>query len=89
MKRVIIDGDPGIRKDAVISYDDTEAVTCFAVSRQGDWHGPDRVQLWCVVGTDDEYEAYQKREFIPHHLDVDRVAAEAVEVVARNNDLAV
>ena len=44
MKRLIIHGDPGIRKDAVIEYDGKEYV-CFGVSRQGDWHGPDRPQL--------------------------------------------
>jgi hypothetical protein len=89
MKRLIIDGDPGIRKEAVISYGDESDLTCFSVTRQGDWHGPERVQLWCVVGEPEEYEAFQKREFIPHHLDVDRVDAEAVDVVSLNNELAV
>jgi hypothetical protein len=89
MKRLIIDGDPGVRKDAVISYDDEESVHVYNVNRQGEWHGPDRVQLWCVVGSEDELSTFQQREYIPHHLEVDRVDAEAVEVLSEKNELAV
>jgi hypothetical protein len=87
MKRLIIDGDPGIRKDATIAYDDVESTHVFNVNRQGDWHGPERVQLWCVVGDEDELQTFQQRDYIPHHLDVDRVAAEAVDVLSEKNKL--
>jgi hypothetical protein len=88
MKRLIIHGDPGIRKDAVIEVDGEELV-CFAIARQGDWHGPDEVQLWCTVGTEDERETFQRRDFIPMHMDVMDVDAAAVEVLSAKSDLAV
>ena len=88
MKRLIIDGDPGIRKGAVVDYDG-EPVVCFSVTRNGDFHGPERVQLWCVVGEADEYEAFQKQEYIPHFLEVDAVEAESVEVIRAKGDPAV
>ena len=90
MKRVIISGDPGIRKGAVIDYGGDEGeVVCFAVTRNGEFYGPERVQLWCVVGEADEYEAFQKREFVPHFLEVESVDAEAVDVVRAKGDPAV
>lgn len=88
MRRLIIDGDPGVRMNGVIEYDGEELV-CFQVTRNGDYHGPDRVQLWCVVGTADERDAFEQREFIPHFLDVERVDAGAVDVLKRAGDLAV
>ena len=88
MKRLIIHGDPGIRKDAVIEYDGQEYV-CFGVSRQGEWHGPDRPQLWCTVGTEDEREDFEKRNFIPMRMDVEDVDAGAIDVVKPAGDLAV
>ena len=88
MRRLIVNGDPGIRKGAVIDYDG-EPVVCFQVTRNGDFHGPERVQLWCVVGAAEEYEAYQTRDFIPHFLEVDAVDAEAVEVIRAKGDPAV
>ena len=88
MKRLIIHGDPGIRKGAIVDYDGTELV-CFGINRNGEWHGPEEVQLWCTVGTEDEYEDYEKRNYMPHFLDVDRVDAEDVEVVRAKADLAV
>jgi hypothetical protein len=88
MRHLVINGDPGIRKDAVIDYDGEEVV-CFSVKRQGDWHGPDRVQLWCTVGTEDEREAYDRREYVPMFLEVDRVESEAVDVIRAKGDLAV
>jgi hypothetical protein len=88
MKRLIIDGNPGIRRDAVIEFDGQEYV-CFQVTRNGDWHGPDRPQLWCVVGDEDEREDYDKRNFVPHFLDVERADAGAVDVVKKAGDLAV
>jgi hypothetical protein len=80
MQKLIIHGDPGIRKGAVIEYDGSEFV-CFGINRQGDWHGPDRPQLWCTIGTEDERENYERRNYIPMHLDVETVDAEDVGVV--------
>jgi len=80
MRKLIVHGDPGIRKGAVLEYGG-EKLVCFGINRQGDWHGPDRPQLWCTVGTADEEEAYERREYIPMHLDVDAVDAEEIGVV--------
>jgi len=88
MKRLIVDGDPGFRVDAEIEVDGEDLVA-FQVTRNGDWHGPDRVQLWCVVGTEDEREAFDTRQFVPHFLDVERVDAAAVEVRSKGGDLIV
>jgi len=88
MQWLIILGDPGVRKDGVIEYDDREQVL-FSVTRNGDYHGPDRVQLWCLIGDAEEREDYEMRNFIPHFLDVDRVDAEDVTIVKRAGDLAV
>lgn len=88
MKRLIVFGDPGIRKDAIINYDDQEMV-CFSVTRNGDYHGPERVQLWCIIGTEDEREAFEKREYIPHFLEVEAIDAAELDVVKAKGDLAV
>lgn len=80
MKKLIVHGDPGFRKDATIDVDGEEYVV-FGVARQGEWHGPDRPQLWCTVGSEDERETYDRREYIPNHLDTEAVDAEAVTVV--------
>jgi hypothetical protein len=80
MQKLIIHGDPGIRKDAVIEYDGEEYV-CFGVARQGDWHGPERPQLWCTIGREDERETYERRDYIPMHLDTEDVDADAITVV--------
>ena len=80
MKRLIVMGDPGIRKGAVVEVDGEEQV-CFSVTRNGDWHGPDEVQLWCVVGTEDEREDFVQRNYIPHFLDVESVDADDLEIV--------
>jgi hypothetical protein len=80
MKKLIISGDPGIRKGARIRVDGEEYV-CFSISRQGEWHGPDRVQLWCTIGTEDERETFERREYIAMHLDTESVDAETVDVV--------
>jgi len=88
MKRLIIHGDPGIRKEAVIEHDGEELV-CFAINRQGDYHGPDRVQLWCTVGTEDERDTFATRDFIPMHMEVEAVDAETIEVIEAAGDLAV
>ncbi|WP_435345532.1 HAH_0734 family protein [Haloarchaeobius sp. HRN-SO-5] len=88
MKRLIINGDPGIRKDAIVDYEGEE-VRCFSVTRNGDWHGPDRVQLWCIVGDEDERDDFDRQNYIPHHLDVDRVDAEDVDVIQGKGKLSV
>lgn len=82
MKRLIISGDPGVRRNGIIEHDGEE-LTLFQINRNGDWHGPDEVQLWCVAGTEDERESYDKREYIPHFLDVDRLDAGEVTVIER------
>jgi hypothetical protein len=88
MKRLIINGNPDVRKGGIIEVDGEELV-CFGVSKQGEWHGPDRPQLWCTVGSEDETEAFERREFIPMHLDVETTDAESVEVRKRKGDLTV
>jgi hypothetical protein len=88
MKHLIIHGDPGIRKDAIINYDGEEQV-CFNIARQGEWHGPDRVQLWCTIGTEDERETFEKREYVPMHLDVETIDADALDVVKAKGELSV
>ncbi|WP_318566726.1 HAH_0734 family protein [Salinigranum marinum] len=82
MKKLIVRGDPGIRRDAVIEWDGEEQI-CFSIDRQGDYHGPDEVQLWCTIGTEDERETFEKREYVPHFLDVDSVDAEALTVIQK------
>ena len=85
MKNLIIHGDPGLRKDAVIEYDGEEYV-CFGISRQGEWHGPDEVQLWCTIGAPEEREAFERREFVSMRLDTDDIDAEDVTVVKAKGD---
>lgn len=86
MKRLIINGDPDIRKGAVIEVDGDEWV-CFSVTRNGDYHGPAEVQLSCVVGDEDEVEAFERRDYVPHFLDVTAVDADDVAVVSARGEL--
>ncbi|MWV40971.1 MULTISPECIES: HAH_0734 family protein [Natrialba] len=88
MKQLIIHGDPGIRSGAIIEYEGEEVV-CFGINRNGEWNGPEEVQLWCTVGEEDEYEEYERRNYIPHFLEVDHVDAEDVSVTRAKADLAV
>lgn len=88
MKRLIIQGDPGVRKEGIIEYDGSKKVL-FQVTRNGDWHGPDEPQLWCIIGDESEREDYQKQRYIPHFLDVETIDAEAVDIVKRAGDMAV
>lgn len=88
MKRLIIHGDPGIRKDGIIQYDGEE-YHLFSVTRNGDWYGPSRVQLWCTIGKEDEREAFDRRQYIPHFLDVERADVDEIEVIKPAGDLAV
>ncbi|MGM0606700.1 MAG: HAH_0734 family protein, partial [Halobacteriota archaeon] len=88
MQHLIVRGDPGIRKDAVIEYDGKEQI-CFSIQRQGDWHGPEEVQLWCTIGTEDERSTFEKREYVPHWLDVETIDAEALDVIQATSELSV
>jgi hypothetical protein len=85
VKRLIVHGDPGVRKDGEITVEGQDYV-CFSVTRNGDWHGPAEVQLWCVVGSDEERDRFASREYVPHFLDTERVDADAVEVTKRGGD---
>jgi hypothetical protein len=86
VKNLIVRGDPGIRKGAVIEVGGEEYV-CYAIQRQGEYHGPDRVHLWCTIGSREEREAFQKRQYVPHWLDVETVEADAVTVIERKGNL--
>ena len=88
MRRLIVRGDPGIRKDAVVEHDGEELV-CFQVTRNGDWHGPEAVQLWCVVGEASEREDFQRRNYVPHFLDVETVDADDLTVLSEKGKYAV
>jgi hypothetical protein len=88
MHHLIVHGDPGIRKGAIIEHDGRR-LHCFDVTRQGDYHGPEEVQLWCTVGSEDELETYHKRQYVSHWLDVESVDADAVSVEKRGGSLAV
>jgi hypothetical protein len=85
MKKLIIHGDPGLRKGGRIEYDGEE-YEVFAVARQGDWHGPDRPQLWCTIGTEDEQETFETQEYIPMHLDTEDIEAEGVTVLREKGE---
>jgi hypothetical protein len=85
MKQLIVRGDPGIRKGAVIEHAGEEYV-CFGISRQGEWHGPEEVQLWCTVGTEDERETFERREYIPMRLETDAADAEEITVIEAKGD---
>ena len=80
MKRLLIHGDPGVRKDDRIEHDGEEYV-CFSISRNGDWHGPDRPQLWCVIGTEDERDIFETQSYIPHFLDTESADASTIEIL--------
>lgn len=80
MKKLIVHGNPGFRRDAIISVDGEEYVV-FGVNVQGEWHGPDRPQMWCTIGSEAERETYERREYVAMHLETEAVDAEAVDVV--------
>jgi len=88
MQHLIIRGDPGIRRDAVIEYDGEELV-CFGINVQGGWHGPDEPQLWCTVGTEDEREAYDKREYVPTGSTSTRSTPRSLDVIKAKGELSV
>jgi hypothetical protein len=80
MQKLIIRGNPGVRKGGIIEYDGEEYV-CFGVAKQGEWHGPDEVMLWCTIGKESEREDYERRNYVPMHLKTESVDAEDLEVV--------
>ena len=80
MKRLLIHGDAGVRKDDVIEHDGREYV-CFSVTRNGDWHGPHQPQLWCIIGPEEERELFETQRYIPHFLETEATDAEAVTLV--------
>jgi hypothetical protein len=82
MRKLILHGDPGVRKDGIIEYEGEELVV-FAVSRNGEWHGPEDPQLWCTVGHEDERGAFERRDFVPHFLETMAVDAGDIEVLQR------
>jgi len=82
MKKLVINGDPGVRKGGIIGYDGEEWI-CFGVARQGEFHGPDRPQVRCTIGTEDERETYERRDYIPMHLETESTTAEEIEVVRK------
>ena len=86
MRKLIVRGDPGFRRDAVIEVGGEE-LHVFAIDRQGQFHGPDEPQLWCTVGSPEEREAFEKRRFVPHWLDVETVDADAVTIRKRGSEL--
>lgn len=86
MQRLIINGDPGIRKGAVIEFAGDEYV-CFSITRNGDYHGPARVQLMCVIGTPEETEQFAKRQYVPHFLDTEAMDADEITVIESKGDL--
>jgi hypothetical protein len=81
MKKLIIRGSLGINRGAEIEVNGEEVI-CFSIDKQGDYHGPSRPQLWCTVGTEDERETFEKRQYVPHFLDVIAVDAEAITVLS-------
>jgi hypothetical protein len=88
MQHLIVHGDPGIRKDAVIEHGGEQKV-CFSVKRQGDFHGPDEPQLWCLIGDADERDDFEKQNFVSHWLTVESVDAGGVTVIDGQGDLAI
>ena len=80
MKRLLIHGDPGVRRDDVIEVDG-ETMICFSVTRNGQWHGPGTPQLWCVVGEEPERELYDRQQYIPHFLDTISTPADEITIV--------
>ncbi len=79
MHKLIVNGDPGIRKGAVVEYGGAEYV-CFSVTRQGEFSGPERPQLWCIVGEPGERDRFEHRAFLSLHLAVEAVDADELTV---------
>lgn len=79
MRRLLIHGDPGVRRDDRIQYGNEEVV-CFQVTRNADWSGAEKVQLWCIVGTEDERDRFETQRYVPHFLDTESVDAEEIAV---------
>jgi len=80
MKRLLINGDADLKKGTKIKYGDVELI-CFSVTRNGDYHGPRRVQLSCIVGDVNEYSTFIEEEYIPHFLETKSIESEDVKIV--------
>ena len=61
MKRLLINGDAHLQKGTKIEYGDEELI-CFSVTRNGDYHGPRRVQLACIVGVRISHQSESARD---------------------------
>tara|TARA_A100001037_G_scaffold288499_1_gene299202 strand:+ start:12981 stop:13226 length:246 start_codon:yes stop_codon:yes gene_type:complete len=79
MKRLLINGDIDLQKGTKIEYEEQELV-CFSVTRNGDYHGPRRVQLSCIVGEIQEYSTFIEEEYIPHFLETESIDSEDVKI---------
>jgi len=77
--KLIVNGDPGIWKGAVVEYDGSEYV-CFSVTRQGEFSGPERPQLCCIMGEPGERDRFERRAFLSMHLVVEAVDADELTV---------
>ena len=86
MKKLIIHGNPGVRKGGLIEYDGEEWIV-FAVNVQGEWHGPEEPQLWCTIGKEEERETFQYQDYISMHLDTEDIDAEDVDVIRRKAEV--
>lgn len=79
MKRLIIHGDPGLSRGDCIAIDGTE-YELFSITVNGEWHGPSKPQLTCIIGSADERDAFEERDFTPHFLETERIDAAAIDV---------
>ena len=80
MKRLLINGDAHLQKGTKIEYGDEELI-CFSVTRNGDYNGPRRVQLACIVGVTDEYSTFIEEEYIAHFLETESIDSEDIKIV--------
>ena len=61
----------------------------FRNQRSGRLARPGRAPALVYRGTEDEREAYDKREYVPHWLDVDTIDAEELDVIKAKGELSV
>jgi len=86
MKKLIIHGNPGVRKGGVIEYDGEGSGTCSASTSRARVARARGTPVWCTIGKDDERETFQYQDFIPMHLETENVDAEAVDVIRRKTE---
>jgi hypothetical protein len=80
MKRLLINGDVGIKIGSRIEYQGQNFI-CFSVTRNGDYHGPRRVQISCIVGESEEYSIFINEEYTPHFLETLATECEEIKIV--------